>query len=66
MKEQLKNLNLSTWISQADTEKIEKVTDEYAIGFARFYYVEKIGETKETYQSAEKILEIYKKEIEKL
>lgn len=36
--------------------------DSFAIGFARFYYVEKIGETKETYQSAEKILEIYKKE----
>jgi hypothetical protein len=58
---ELNHLTLNEIIKKAKEMEKEQ-QDEFAIGFARFYYVEKIGETKETYQSAEKILELYKKE----
>jgi hypothetical protein len=41
-------------------EKAVKISDEFAIRFAKFYYVMKIGETKDTYKSTEELLEIYK------
>lgn len=36
LKEKIQKLNLSTWISQKDTEKIEIISDEHAIKFAEW------------------------------
>jgi len=36
LKEKIQKLNLSTWISQKDTEKIEIIADEHAIKFAEW------------------------------
>jgi hypothetical protein len=75
LKEKIQKLNLSTWISQKDTEKIEIIADEYAIGFSEWcieWRVEFVDDTREgmlyTYSgmyqkyTMNEILEIYKKE----
>jgi len=36
LKEKIQKLNLSTWISQKDTEKIETIADEFAISFTEW------------------------------
>ena len=53
LKEKLKKLNLSTWISSRDTEKIEKTADEFAIGFAEWITRAELP--------LKELLEIYKK-----
>jgi hypothetical protein len=48
-----------SWLeNQINSNK--QIANDFAIGFAKFYYVEKIGETKDSYKSTEEILEIYK------
>jgi len=61
LKEKLKKLNLSTWISSRDTEKIENISDEFAIGFAE-WLIEKEREHPNRIIRGKELLEIYKKE----
>lgn len=58
LKEKIQDVDIGKGMS----DRLEKIADEYAIGFAKFYYVEKIEETKDTYKATEELLKIYKKE----
>lgn len=74
LKEKIRKLNLSTWISSGDTKKLEKTAEDFAIGFAEWsddnYF--RMGNTSMwtasldyedgiVYKTKE-LLEIYKKE----
>jgi hypothetical protein len=62
LKEQFRKTNLSTWINEVDTEKLEKVAEEFAIDFAE-WFIDSEGKPKGEW-SIKELLEIYKKEKE--
>jgi hypothetical protein len=58
LKEKIRKLNLSTWISSGDTKKLEKTAEDFAIGFADWL----IKRETKYFESLKELLEIYKKE----
>ena len=60
LKEKIRKLNLSTWISSEDTKKLEKTAEDFAIGFAE--WIEKLDWEIYHNTAAKELLEIYKKE----
>jgi len=59
--------NLDRFIEEVeffhDTPACIEIAENFAIGFAKFYFVEKVDETKENYKTTEQLLEIYKKTL---
>jgi hypothetical protein len=64
LKEQFRKTNLSTWINEVDTEKLENIADEYAIEFAEWYAKEGKWIKYRDGNTSKELLEIYKKEKE--
>jgi hypothetical protein len=60
LKEQFRKTNLSTWINEVDTEKLENIADEFAIGFAEWCFINLLS--KYPNNSYKELLEIYKNE----
>ena len=63
LKEKFRKTNLSTWINESDTEKLEQIADEYAIDFLKWY--ESLTDDFFEHTKAETyidFLELYKKE----
>jgi hypothetical protein len=60
LKEQFRKTNLSTWINEVDTEKLENIADEFAIGFAEWMFNLTIREWEN--ESTDDLLRYYKKE----
>jgi len=64
LREKFRTANLSTWINETDTVKLEIIADEFAIGFAEWIsnirtYKSKIY----CLNSYEELLEMYKKQL---
>jgi hypothetical protein len=69
LKEKFRKLNLSTWINENDTEKIEQIADEFAIGFGCWLHQNLTHISKDSWGvyngewlTVNESLEIYKKE----
>ena len=61
LKEKIKKLNLSTWISSEDTKKLEKIAEDFAIDFGEWLdYTFQNNDL--VFGSVETLFELYKKE----
>ena len=62
LREKFRNLNLSTWVNQSDTEKLERVTDDFTIGFFNWATTYKANDKNNWQLSTKELLKTYKKE----
>lgn len=60
LRNQFRKINLSTWINDKDTEKLEIIAEEFAIDFSDWLNINAYKYPTKT--TTKELLEIYKKE----